>query len=249
MIYVTADIHGNKRRFQSILNQISLQPDDTLYILGDVIDRHPEGISILQQIMKTSNMEMILGNHEYMMLEALMGSYECQDWDKAKLDMENLKLWYSNGGEITHQKFMQLSPEYQQQILKYLKALPIEKSVEVNSIEYRLVHSAPRDLYEKYGFGYRSETAFSVWYRNWVVLRPDIPENQIIIFGHTPTLQFQTQNPMEIWSRDRIIGIDCGSGFPNEPEPYVPMGRLACVRLDDMKVFYSETEEKTGADK
>ena len=39
MIYVMSDIHGNTRRFDSILKQIDLQPEDTLYILGDVIDR------------------------------------------------------------------------------------------------------------------------------------------------------------------------------------------------------------------
>ena len=39
MIYVMSDIHGQKRRFDSVMKQINLQPDDTLYILGDVIDR------------------------------------------------------------------------------------------------------------------------------------------------------------------------------------------------------------------
>lgn len=34
-----SDIHGNLRRFDSIMEQINLQPDDTLYILGDVVDR------------------------------------------------------------------------------------------------------------------------------------------------------------------------------------------------------------------
>ena len=51
MIYVMSDIHGNMRRFNSIMEQINLQPEDTLYILGDVIDRHPDGIRILRRIM------------------------------------------------------------------------------------------------------------------------------------------------------------------------------------------------------
>lgn len=41
MIYVMADIHGHEGRFDSILQQIGLQPEDTLYVLGDVIDRNP----------------------------------------------------------------------------------------------------------------------------------------------------------------------------------------------------------------
>ena len=38
MIYVMSDIHGQKRRFDSVMKQINLQPEDTLYVLGDVID-------------------------------------------------------------------------------------------------------------------------------------------------------------------------------------------------------------------
>ena len=44
LIYVMSDIHRNLANFNSILEQINLQADDTLYVLGDVIDRHPYGI-------------------------------------------------------------------------------------------------------------------------------------------------------------------------------------------------------------
>ena len=50
MIYVTADIHGNRRRFDSVMEQIRLTSEDTLYVLGDVIDRHADGVRILQQL-------------------------------------------------------------------------------------------------------------------------------------------------------------------------------------------------------
>ena len=47
MIYVTGDIHGNLTRFNSIMEQIKLRPADTLYVLGDVIDRFPYGIQTI----------------------------------------------------------------------------------------------------------------------------------------------------------------------------------------------------------
>ena len=71
MIYVLSDIHGNLKRFESIMKQINLQPDDTLYILGDVVDRNPDGIKILRKLMKMPNVKMLIGNHEYMMLKAI----------------------------------------------------------------------------------------------------------------------------------------------------------------------------------
>ena len=63
MIYVMSDIHGHRRRFDSVMKQINLQPEDTLYILGDVIDRNPDGIRILQQLRAMPNVVMLLGNH------------------------------------------------------------------------------------------------------------------------------------------------------------------------------------------
>ncbi len=66
MIYVMSDIYGHPRRFESIMRQINLKEEDTLYILGDVIDRYPYGIKLLRRIMKMPNVKMLLGNHEYL---------------------------------------------------------------------------------------------------------------------------------------------------------------------------------------
>ena len=76
MIYVLSDIHGNTERYNSIMQQINLQESDTLYVLGDVIDRYPDGIKILREIMKKANTKMLLGNHEYMMLNAIDSEYK-----------------------------------------------------------------------------------------------------------------------------------------------------------------------------
>lgn len=62
----------------------------------------------------------------------------------------------------------------------------------------------------------------------------------VTVFGHTPTAILNPQfNPLRIWKyTDTVIGIDCGSGFPASfPNMYA--GRLSCIRLDDIKDFYS----------
>ena len=68
--YVLSDIHGYLNRFTSMLERIGFSDQDTLYILGDVIDRGPEGVRLLEQIRQTPNMILLLGNHEYMCLQA-----------------------------------------------------------------------------------------------------------------------------------------------------------------------------------
>ncbi len=55
MTYILSDIHGNLRLFRRIQEEISLQADDVLYVLGDVIDRHPDGITIFKELMVKPN--------------------------------------------------------------------------------------------------------------------------------------------------------------------------------------------------
>ncbi len=73
--YVLGDIHGYKEPYDVALKMI--KPEDSLVLIGDVIDRGPDGIKILQDLMRRkanepeSNITFILGNHEKMMFEAL----------------------------------------------------------------------------------------------------------------------------------------------------------------------------------
>ena len=233
MIYVLADIHGNERRFNSILKQIDLQSEDSLYILGDVIDRHPGGIRILRRIMSMPNAKMLLGNHEYMMLRALGFPYD-DNWD----DGGALAHWYRNGGKVTHDCLKRIRKSLRQVIVDYLRALPLNINVEVNGITSKLVHAAPVEEYVCES-KYKNAVHFAVWKR--LELDYPLPKEYTLIFGHTTTKHFQDRSPMEIWRGNRRICIDCGSGYP-EDGPDSEYGRLACLRLDDGKVFYSEEE-------
>lgn len=239
MIYVMSDIHGNMRRFRSVMEQINLQPEDTLYVLGDVIDRFPYGIEILQELMAMPNVKMLLGNHEYMMLNAMDGHYV--DTGLRISDLRDaLLLWYDNDGWVTQQAFLKLDPREREDIFAYLRSLPLFYEVEIGDTVYRLIHAAPMELFEAHRWNYRSRTMFTVWYR-WP-LNESIKVDCTVIFGHTPTYYFaKTVDPMRIFHGEKRIGIDCGSGFPvNAPDYALPHGRLACLRLDDLKEFYSE---------
>ena len=46
MTYVMSDIHGDSERFRAMLRKIEFSADDTIYILGDVIDRGSNGIPL-----------------------------------------------------------------------------------------------------------------------------------------------------------------------------------------------------------
>ena len=231
MTYVLSDIHGNLKRFESIMNQIDLQPTDTLYILGVVVDRFPDGIKILRRIMKMSNVKMLLGNHEHMMLNAIGDYFDVQS-HKYMCDRE-LRLWYRNGGQVTHEYLKHIRKDLRAEVFAYLRLLPLNLDVEVNGIKYKLVHGSPVENYMTsyyYSSRYSTLAEFAVWER-WNETMP-VPDGYVMVFGHTPTIHFNPDEPWSIWSCDEAIGIDCGSGYAD--------GRLCCLRLDDMTVFYSE---------
>lgn len=232
MIYVMSDIHGNIERFESIMKQINLQPDDTLYILGDVIDRYPYGIKLLRQFMRTPNIKMLLGNHEYMMLTAIGHCANAAE-EKKNTDYRSQRIWYRNGGEITHSYLKHLRIEHRAEVFQFIRKLPVNIEIELNGTKFKLVHGSPVENFSTaywYSHDYNDQNEFAVWER-WKPGCP-IPEGYTLIFGHTPTVHFQDQYPFCIWKSDNAIGIDCGSGFSK--------GRLACLRLDDMTEFYSE---------
>ena len=233
MIYVMADLHGNMRRFQSVLKQIDLQPEDTLYILGDVIDRHPDGIEILKAIMQMSNVKMLLGNHEYMMLNCLDPQCPRVFWDNPR------SLWYQNGGKVTMRAFRQESEESRKAIIAYLRSLPLSFDLVVNGTSYKLVHGCPVEWAGRTHSYYDYEEEFAVWER--IDPATAFEEDYTIVFGHTPTAYYDYQDILSIWYSPKLIGIDCGCGYPDDPDdPVYPIGRLACLRLDDMREFYSE---------
>lgn len=222
MIYVLSDVHGRMDRLQSILDQIHLQEDDTLYVLGDVVDRNPDGIKILRKLMDMPNVIFLLGNHEHMMLDALQ---------KRGLP-KSLERWNRNGGTVTFHHWNMSDENVQRDVVEYLQSAKINEIVRVGEKKFLLVHAAPTECWDPEIRIYRDATMFAVWERMDGYYPFDEDDPRIIVFGHTPTLFFDSTLPFKIWYGEKTIGIDCGAAYPE--------GRLACLRLDDMKEFYSE---------
>ena len=95
-----------------------------------------------------------------------------------------------------------------------------------------------QEFFESCGGKYKCARDFAVWMR---FEKFPVLEGRTVIFGHTPTHHFQSDDPMAVWDAPGWIGIDCGCMLPETGDPRSGLrGRLACLRLDDMRVFYSE---------
>lgn len=241
--YVLSDIHGLQDRFVAMLELIQFQKEDTLYILGDVIDRGPDGIALLQRIRKEANMILLMGNHEHMMMQY----YDAQDALKHGGDilssMECIHRWELNHNKPTKQAFEALSKEEQTELRSYIKRLPLAfPDVVVNDRHFYLVHANWNEAFMNTPV-YLEECAEKnvdpirlLWDR--IDETFPMPKDKILIFGHTVTLFYQRSHPYQIWTNHialdqaKFIAIDCGCAANNEDT------RLACIRLDDLEVFY-----------
>ena len=69
MVYVSADLHGcDPAVFQQLLRRADFGEEDFLFIPGDVIDRGDHGARLLLWLTQQPNMQLILGNHEALLL-------------------------------------------------------------------------------------------------------------------------------------------------------------------------------------
>ena len=224
MLYVMSDIQGHLQRFESIMGQIKLGERDQLFVLGDVIDIHRDGIQILQKLLRMPNVTLLLGNHELMMCRAVY---------KPATDAA-LNLWFKNGGKPTYEAWKKLTFPEQVEIIYKLQRCPLNSQIEIGGKAYLLARGSPMELFNLATSKYNHPEVHTVWAR----IEPDdeMPKGKLVIFGHTPTFIYQPIVPLAVWVRKQKIAIDCGSGCEVG-------GRLCCLRLDDMKVFYSEEKE------
>ncbi len=231
--YVMGDVHGEYGRFTELLDRIGLQDSDTLYLMGDVLDRGPHPIKVLLKLMEMQNAFCLLGNHEQMALECLpFLMQEITDESVNKVGSEQLKAlasWMQNGCETTLKEFRALGRDMQEEVLEYLRDLLLYAELDAGGKQYFLVHAGLNDYSPEKGI-----EACSLYDLVWQ--RADYGRryfaDRILVTGHTPT-QTIAENPVpgRIYRGNGHLALDCGAGFPG--------GSLAAVCLETGQEFYA----------
>lgn len=231
MTFVMSDIHGEYEKFLEMLKRINLSSDDTLYILGDVLDRGPHPIKTILKMMSMVNIEFIIGNHEIMAIECMdfllkeINIQTINDLNEEK--MEKLLNWSYNGSITTLDEFGELDKDTRQDVLEYLKDSYVYKQLNVNGRKFLLVHgglenfSPERDINS-----YALEEL--VWSRT--DYQKQYFDDIFLVTGHTPTFTIKNHdNPGHIYTKNNHIAIDCGASIG---------GTLGCICLDTFDEFY-----------
>ena len=225
MFYVISDLHGYPLdKFQKLLDGADFCRDDRLFILGDVIDRNGDGgVEMLNWLRRQNNIQLILGNHEAMLLSVL----DVQGDERR----ERLKNYQASGGDVTWDALASMkarTPEDVKVIENYLRNAPLYQVIEVNNSRYLLVHGGLDNFRKEKKLSEYSPDEF-LW--AWPEIDDIYYDDIVTIFGHTPTMSYGEAYKGKILKTRTWLDIDVGAGYGIEP---------ILLRLDDMQEFRND---------
>lgn len=258
-----SDIHGYYDAMASMLEQVAFGDKDTLILAGDYIDRGPQSYEMLKWIESNpKNVIFLRGNHDEEfacsidLMYELLTQNECSasSLDDTKLIYELLQqLALKQGNGVTffdHYGTIRELVEVHGATLEVLKrwADRVRKMDffyhrEINGKQFVIVHAG----YIESLAGVDTEDTFATLEDFYLYARDDAyiyggVEHGIVVAGHTPTileeeLPYNNGDVYKAYDEDMdctFYDIDCGCAFRKKRSN----AKLACLRLDDEKIFY-----------
>ena len=231
MIYVMSDLHGCYDKYKQMLKKIKFNNEDTLFVLGDIVDRGDDGIKILLDMMKRPNVVPLLGNHEYMaysVLKKLNVEITANNYN-SHLDSEAIEMyenWMFNGGITTSRAFAKLDRARRDSVIEYLGEFELYEELEVNGNTFVLVHGGLVGFEEDKELD-EYDIHDIIWGR--CDYARQYYKDKYLVTGHTPTYNIDESCKGKIYRQNNHIAIDCGAVFG---------GTLGCICLDTSEEFY-----------
>ena len=134
-VLIVGDVHGDLERLFTALKPYPAAEYRTIF-LGDLVDGGPFGVGALRYARDRPNSEVLLGNHEVLMLWTLR-------------DRSRLSFWAGNGGELHDLRELEGDPGLQEWIRRRPALLRLEDGTLVqhsdNDNYGKLRHAAAAD--------------------------------------------------------------------------------------------------------
>lgn len=224
MKYIVSDIHGNYDLLIKLLVKIKFSKNDTLFVLGDIIDKGKDVQKLFELLFEQlkNNVILLAGNHEYDFAKYMSILIKNDQTDEELIENAKRYLGIDNIKVQDIDNIMNLPYYYEEK-------------------EFILVHAGvPFDIRGKMISLDKAPIEDLVYDRRFKDVNFLPPLEKCVIFGHTPTffvsdkkskiLKFQKPNTAGDKIKDYYkIDVDTGN--------YVT-GVLGCLRLDDMQEFY-----------
>ena len=113
--YVFSDVHGHAAPLDRLLERVSPSDGDAIYMLGDMIDRGPDPLRVMQLCRNLPGCTTLRGNHEDLMLSFFEKPHDAM----AQFN------WVINGGGTTAEQLAELPGAECAEWLEWVESLPL----------------------------------------------------------------------------------------------------------------------------
>ncbi|MCK7589016.1 metallophosphoesterase [Subsaxibacter sp. CAU 1640] len=226
--FAIGDIHGGLRGLEELIKLLKLGDNDRLIFLGDYVDGWSESaqvIDYLMQLSKRYDCIFIKGNHDAW----------CEDWLRtARAE----PVWLNHGGKRTIESYSGFSEDEKKEHLEFFERM---KMYHLDNENRLFLHAGFTSMH-----GITQEVSKSTFYYDrtlWemaLTMDKRIEKNSElypkrlmhydeIFIGHTPTLNFNSTEPMNAIN---VWNVDTGAAF---------FGKLSGINIDSKEVFQTQT--------
>lgn len=241
--YVATDWHGIKDISAQVLSY--LKPEDELYFLGDAIDRGPDGIAIMYDLLQDKRVTYLLGNHEDMMYGSLTELME------GHIDM--IPHWLSQGGDTTWKMLKYATDSTKQWFCDQIRKMP--KRVDITNTKGQhiiLSHAGCDPWVTDYEAALLGMKFRYIWDRkhihtNHEYFRKEEWKDTYVIHGHTPVLtkHFCGDEDVVLPVCEEIKAVHYADGHKICLDLYtVGTGRAVLFDLDTFEEIYFDITDK-----
>jgi len=225
--FAIGDIHGGLKALIQVLNKLEIKDGDTLVFLGDYVDGWSESAQVIQFVMELSekiNCIFIKGNHDAW----------CEKWLKS--DYVN-PTWYMHGGKETMASYAGFSKELKQKHYEFFKAMLMYHIDTENRLfihaGFTSMHGVEKEVVEEAFYYDRTLWEMAVSLDKGLDEDSDLYPNRLkhyseIFIGHTPTINFNSFEPMHAAN---VWNIDTGVAF---------FGKLTGMNVDTKDYVQSD---------
>ena len=215
-IIAIGDVHGCAQTFRKLLfEKLSVHPDDTIYCLGDLIDRGPDSKGAIDTLLDLRRngftVQTLRGNHEEILLQVLAGRGSIENWIK-------------NGGDSLLASFGVVNvTELPDAYLRFIR----DTRHYIATDAHIFVHAGLNlDLPDPF-----LDTTTMLWDRTFAY-HADKLNHRILVHGHTP-------KPLEYILKQPVAGsVNIDSGCVYAQQGYY--GHLTALNLTDKEYVVQE---------
>ncbi|WP_339756789.1 metallophosphoesterase family protein [uncultured Winogradskyella sp.] len=221
------DIHGGLKALIQLLERANVTKNDRLIFVGDYVDGWSESAQVIQYLIELSKINeciFIKGNHDVW----------CEQWLASGIVND---IWFRHGGKETIESYGGFSRKEKLEHLDFFESMPLyhidsEKRLFVHA-GFTSMHGVEKE-HDKVSFYFdRTLWEMALTMDNRIAKNSKIYPNRLkhyseIYIGHTPTINFLKDKPMNAIN---VWNIDTGAAFT---------GKLSAIDIETKEIFQSD---------